>query len=399
MPPKGKSKSKSRSASKSKSAQDRKEKKALEERIKKCKEKCEEGRVFLEPTGRNSEPNLVKAKAALDASIEIYHSHAPCFFYLAECYRREGNFEVAIEKYTQALDLQPTYIKALEGRGTCYQAVRDLPHAMEDFSSIITFEPDNDHAYNMRALCHLIGRVPGLRMKCVDFQKCVADFKSAIRLNEANYYAMCNLGRVYEDQGEMELAINAYTAALSIKDDYTVALFRRGCASLRWVEMDTSVKFSVDEYCDNPCAVKAVEDDVSPKVNKKLPTFAEIEDEIRAGHIMERTNSSISARLDQAIADFQALLPNPEVTNKLFADAKVLLNLGVCFLMKNNLAKAGEYFKYADEVIQSRPSFVEEGEAEPIEDLEAIQEVLAFRKGELKKKSSQPPITKAEERK
>lgn len=385
---------KSKSASKSKKAQERRERKALEERIKKCKEKCEEGRVFLEPTGRNAEPNYLKAKAALDAAIEIYESHPPCFFYLGECCRGQGDYENAIAQYSHALDLQPVYVRALEGRATCYQALNDLPHAMEDYSSIIEFEPDNDHAYNMRGLCYLTARVPGLRMKRADFEKCVGDLKTAIRLNEANYYAMCNLGRVYEDQGEMELAINAYTSALAVKDDYTAALFRRGCAALRWVEMDTRTRFSVDEYCDNPCAVKNLDDDSKGK----LKTFAEIEDEIRTEIITQKKKVSIRSRLDQALADLLSLLPNPETTNKLLADVTVVLNIAVCYMMKDDLVKSAEYFNYADEIIKNRPSMIEDGEAPPIEDLESIKKVLVLRKEELQQKKTAKSHSESDEK-
>lgn len=371
---------KGKSSSKSKKAQERRERKALEERIRQCKEKCDEARAFLEPTGRNAEPNYVKAKATLDAAIDIYNSHPPSFFYLAECFRGQGEFDNAIVQYSHALDLQPIYIRALEGRASCYQELNDIAHAIEDYTSIIEFEPENDHAYNMRGLCYLIRRVPGLRMKKADFEKCVGDFKTAVRLNEANYYAMCNLGRAYEDQGEMELAIKAFTSALAVKDDYTTALFRRGCAYLRWVEMDTRTRFAVDEYCDNPCAVREVSKD---EKNMCLPSLNEIEDEIRLKILAQRREVEISQRLEQSIVDLTSLLPNPEVTNRLFADVTVVLNLGICHLMKEDLAKAAEYFKYADEIIQSRPGFLEENEADPIEDLEYVKEVLALRKEEL----------------
>eukprot|EP00796_Vickermania_ingenoplastis_P000016 gene16-7_t len=373
-----------KSSSKSKKAQERRERKALEEQIRNCKEKCEEARAFLEPVGRNAEPNYVKAKACLDAAIAIYNSHPPAFFYQAECHRGQGQYEEAIAQYSHALDLQPVYVQAWKGV--------HLPHAMEDYSSIIEFEPNNDHAYNMRGLCYLIARVPGLRMKKAEYHKCVGDFQTAIRLNEANYYAICNLGKVYEDQGEMDLAVEAYTSALRVKEDYTTAQFRRGCAALRWVELNTRTRFSVDEFCDNPCAVKVLDDGSD---EKHLPSLQDIEEEIKNKMIEKKRQEGINVRLEMAIKDLTGLLPNPETTNKLLADVSVVLNLGVCYLLKDDLVKAAEYFKYTDEIIQSRPGMVADGDAPPIEDLETIKKVVALRKKELEHKKSRKAAEQA----
>lgn len=374
MAPKRKSSS---SKSKSKKAQERRERKALEERIRNCKEKCEEARCLLEPTGRNIEPNFVKAKTILDAAIEIYNGHPPAYFYLGECYRGQEEYNEAIIQYSHVLDLQPNYIRALEGRASCFQGQKDLEHAMEDYTSIIDFEPDNDHAYNMRGLCFLMKRVPGLRMKKADFQSCVSDFKNAIRLNEANYYAMCNLGKVYEDQGEMENAVAAYTSALNVKDDYTAALFRRGSATLRWVEMSLHTQFNVDEYCDNPCALNGSKENFR---ENKLPSFDDIEEDVRSKIVLSNDQVAISNRINSAVADLVSLLPNPETSNKLAADVTVVLNIAVCYLLKDDLAKFSEFCKYAEDIIEARPGLVEDGQAQSIDDLENIKRVLNLRK-------------------
>lgn len=377
-------KKKSRSRGKSKKALERKERKALEERIKKCKEKCEDGRAFLEPTGKNAEPNYVKAKAALEAAIEIYRNHAPCFFFLGECSRGQGNLEIAVSQYSHALDLNPTYVRALEGRATCFRTMKDFMHAIEDYSSIIQLEPENDYAYNMRGLCYVNGSVPGLRMKKSEFEKCVEDFKTAVRLNEANYYAFCNLGRAYEDQGEMELAINEYTKALAVKDDYSAALFRRGCTALRWVEAELRTNSSVDEYDSNPCTT---EETSSTPPQKKCVTVEQIENEIRSTITAQNKEASVAARLDQALADLLALLPVPngENFNKLTADVSVVMNLAICYVLKKIFVSAEEYFKYAEDIIKNRPELVSEGLAQPIEDLNSIKATLALRKEEMHK--------------
>lgn len=405
MPPKDPSKA----SLKAQKAKAKKEKQLLDAKIKESQEKCVEAKGFLEPTGRNAEPNFIKAKTSLDAAIEAYDAGPLPFFLLGQWHRMQGMYAEAIENYSHALDLEPTNVQALEWRGNCYQALHDYPHAIEDNTSIITLDPDNDHAYNMRGLCVLESCVPGLRLRSVDFAACVSDFKNAIRLNEANYYAMANLGKAYEVQGDNEKAIECYGRALRVNESYTYAKFRRGCTALRMAELILRERAGdededeVDENDNAPAAtsggVELAQKSVKggfeggdssrtstrPALQSGAALLAEAKSEVRQQFENEEAAKTSAQLLQVAESDFTALLdPNPEA-NKAAADVMVVLNLGICALLKKNIKKGEEFFKLTKEILEKRPGLVEDGEAEPIENADAIKQVLAIRKAELKR--------------
>ena len=236
-------------------AAERRDKKALELQIKTSKEKCDEGRAFFEPEGR-AQPQYSKAINLFDQAIELYAENAEAFTFRANSYLEQKQPDQAIEDFTKALSLDPTSVMSLEGRATCYESIRQWDKAIVDYTTITGIQPQNDHAFNMRGCCRLRKRAQGLRLKNAEFAAVVEDFSTALRLNENNFHAYTNLGKCYEEHNQFRKAIENYSKALNVKDDYGYTMFRRGCAALSLVEQErekeqgTKVdydKMSVDE--------------------------------------------------------------------------------------------------------------------------------------------------------
>ncbi|RNF13515.1 tetratricopeptide repeat (TPR) protein [Trypanosoma conorhini] len=372
MPPRSKSK-------KSRKALERKEKKLLEAKIKASQCKVEEGQALLEPVGRNAVPHYAKAVAALEAAIEIYEGNASAYFLMGECYRGQEEFDKAIEYYTQCLGRDPTNARAIEGRAGCYAALQKWSIAFENYTAVIHLEPENDHIYNLRGLCTLNTRVPGLRLLSADFSQCVSDFQTAIRLNEANYYAWANLGRAYEDQGMLDEALKAYSSAVKIKEDYEQAYLRRGSLALRMVE-------SSWEKGDGTAYNKTENTQENMGANsgkKSIPkSVKEVEEEVNLELEAAARRKHEEELLQSAIQDFQFLMSDN--SKKLKWDPCLPLNLGICFLLQNDINKAEEEFKTVTEIIHARQQLVADGEAEPISNVEAIERVLNLKKDILK---------------
>ncbi|CBH17644.1 hypothetical protein, conserved [Trypanosoma brucei gambiense DAL972] len=350
----------------------RKERKLLEARIKSSHEKCDEGLSLLEPTGRNAQPNYVKAMVALEAAIEIYEENTVAYFLLGECLRGQEEYEKAIERYSQCLEKDPLNIRAMEARAASYVASSNWSSAFVDYSSIINVEPDNDHAYNHRGLCILSTRVPGLRLLSSEFNQCVNDFKTAIRLNEANYYAWANLGRAYEEQGLLKEALQAYSSALRVKEEYHYAQLRRACLALRIVE--SSWKYD-DEESSQPAATKRC--DGASVVLPALKSLDDVKSEVLGELAAVDQRAYEEELLKAAIVDFQSLMA--EGTDKLKYDPWLPLNLGSCFLLQKDINRAEEEFRLTSEIINARPQLVACGEAEPIQCAESLQAVLNLR--------------------
>ena len=60
---------------------------------------------------------------------------------LGQIYRTKRDFDRAIANYGTALDVDPTYVAALTGRGLAYEAKRDLVRARVDFDSALRLPP------------------------------------------------------------------------------------------------------------------------------------------------------------------------------------------------------------------------------------------------------------------
>ncbi|KAG5484741.1 hypothetical protein LSCM1_06562 [Leishmania martiniquensis] len=397
MPPKGRSKS----LAKAQRAKAKKERQLLEARMRLCEEKCAEVRGYLEPTGRNAEPNFIKAKAALDAAIEAYDANSLAFFMLGQWNRKQGMYEEAIESYSQALDLEPTNVQALEWRASCYQALHDYLHAIEDNTSIISLDPENDHAYNMRGLCVLQSSVPGLRLRSIDFKSCVRDFSTAVRLNEANYYAMANLGKAYEIQGHLEKAVDCYRKALESSENYTYARFRRGCTALCMAERlllrrgeeegnsesDTEAASGTNKAqgCTSTRHMTEAASSTSNRAPGGAATLKEVKAEVRQQMEEEKEARKVEELLKLADSDFSLLLDHTPEAKQLAADPAVVLSIGICALLSKNINRAEEYLRLAQDIVAKRPSLVENGEAPPLENRDTFKSVLDIRLKELQK--------------
>lgn len=225
-------------------AKEKKEKKLLEQQMKNSREKVEEGRHILEPpeqpNQRGAPPPIPyqKAIACFDQALEFYSENFEACMYRGHANRELGKMDQAIDDYSRAITLNVQCIPALEGRAACFEAVENWDAVIRDYTSVLELQPNNDHAYNMRGRARLHKRPPGLRLRNAEYASVVDDFSKAVRFNEHNYHAWCNLGRVYADHKKFTEALAAYSKAVALRDDYAYAWYRRGCCALDGIEWE-----------------------------------------------------------------------------------------------------------------------------------------------------------------
>ena len=78
---------------------------------------------------------------------ELYHNQG----YSA---RKKDNFELAIEYYTKAINLNPNYFKAYFNRGFAYDKISQYDKAIKDYSKAIEINPNSAYAYYNRAISY-----------------------------------------------------------------------------------------------------------------------------------------------------------------------------------------------------------------------------------------------------
>jgi len=179
----------------------------------------------------------------------------PCAYYgLGIAYWHQGEYDVAIQCYDDAIEVDPGFVSAYYGRGIAYADKGDHERAIADFDEAIRLDPDTADSYVGRAISlrekgdvdraltdlnKAIGLESGCR-SCVyysrgrlyftqgDYGRALADYGEAIRLDPDYGYAYHGRGVVYSTQGDYEQAIIALDRAIELESDLAAAYNSRG---------------------------------------------------------------------------------------------------------------------------------------------------------------------------
>ena len=97
---------------------------------------------------------------------------------------KQGKLESAIERFDQAIKIDPDFVPAYNNRGYVYNVLEQYQRAIEDYNEAIRLEPENAVAFNNRGFSQRnLGR----------YQGALDDFNEAIRLTP--WYADAYAGR------------------------------------------------------------------------------------------------------------------------------------------------------------------------------------------------------------
>ena len=218
-----------------------------------------------------------------------------------------GIYDRAIEKYTKAIKLNPSYAEAYTNRGNAYSDKGDPDQAIADYTKAIELNPKLAQAYYNRGNAY---------RKKGDPDRAIADYTKAIELNPKLAQAYTNRGIAYYNKGDLDQAIADYTKAIELNPKDAGAYNNRGIA-----------------YADKGDLDRAIAD-----YNKAI--------ELNPSYAQAYTNRGIAYRKkgdpDQAIADYnKAIELNPN-------DAKAMANLGwVYHKGKGDKNKAEFWYKKA----------------------------------------------------
>jgi tetratricopeptide (TPR) repeat protein len=140
-------------------------------------------------------PSLLPA----DPAIEYYNRGV--------VYQQQGQLDLAIDEYTQAIALNPQFSEAYYNRGNAYYDKGDLDRAIADFDQAIEFDPQDAEAYYNRGLAYASkGR----------YDQALSDLSKCIEINARYAGAYYLRGVAYAEVGEQEKAISDMERALEL---------------------------------------------------------------------------------------------------------------------------------------------------------------------------------------
>ena len=135
----------------------------------------------------------------------------------------KGEHEEAIEKYSEAIELNPNYEIAYNNRGNAKNFLGLHQEAIADYDKTIELNPNYAIAYSNRGLAkHELGQ----------YQEAIADYNKAIELNLNYADAYNNRGNAKNFLGQHREAIADYDKAIELNPKYAEAYNDRGNAKI-----------------------------------------------------------------------------------------------------------------------------------------------------------------------
>ena len=129
---------------------------------------------------------------------------------IGDRYFAEGQYQKAIEAYTEYVKLNPTSVKSIYNRGRAYEELGQYDRAFRDWSKVRELDKKNTNAL-LSLSTHYY------RNERYDQAAYQADL--AIEINPQLADAHFWKGRALHQQGIFKDALNAYNSAISLNDD------------------------------------------------------------------------------------------------------------------------------------------------------------------------------------
>ena len=126
------------------------------------------------------------------------------FFKKGDVHLKVGEFDQAIEAYTQAIALNPKLADAFRNRGLAYYNKGEFDRAIQDYDQAIALNPKLADAFNNRGLAYY---------NKGEFDRAIQDFDKAIELNPNFAIAFYNRGLAYRSIGKEQEAIKDFQKA------------------------------------------------------------------------------------------------------------------------------------------------------------------------------------------
>ncbi|MGC2063253.1 MAG: tetratricopeptide repeat protein [Thermodesulfovibrionales bacterium] len=145
---------------------------------------------------------------------------------------RAGQMDRAIEDYSKAIALDPSYVRAYANRGFVFEKIGRLDNAIADYDKVIFLNPGESQSYNSRGV---IFENMGLS------DKAIADYDKAIDLNPSNADLYFNRGNAYDALGRTDKALADYDRAIGLNPRDAQAYNNRGLVFEKTGDLDKAI--------------------------------------------------------------------------------------------------------------------------------------------------------------
>jgi len=145
----------------------------------------------------------------------------------------EGEYEQAVEAFTEVLDDNPDNVDALVGRSRAYGQLGDPQQALVDAKRAVALAPESGEAYMARGLALLAAG---------STEDGIADMEQAAALDPDNAEIFFTQAEVYIVLGEIDRALVNYDKAIDLDPRNDEYLYRRGNLYYALSELESALK-------------------------------------------------------------------------------------------------------------------------------------------------------------
>jgi tetratricopeptide (TPR) repeat protein len=138
-------------------------------------------------------------------------------------YDRKGEYDRAIADYEQAIKLKPS-AEAYFNRGNAHLGKSHYDHAIDDYNQAIKLKADFAAAFHNRCWARAVVGI---------LKPALADCNEALRLLPNNAATLHSRGLVFLKMSNFDAAVSDYDAALRTDPKLAFALYGRGLARVR----------------------------------------------------------------------------------------------------------------------------------------------------------------------
>lgn len=145
--------------------------------------------------------------------------------YLGMAYYRKNRYDIAEQKYLRALELRPNYSEARNNLGVNYLEMKrwnDAVAVLKQVTDDLFYKDQVSATINLGLAYFGKG----------DMATALSIFRSVVGSNPRDPRARLHLGKVYQAQDRLDLAIEEYRKATEYYKDYAMAWYQLGIAYL-----------------------------------------------------------------------------------------------------------------------------------------------------------------------
>ncbi|MBO9999287.1 MAG: tetratricopeptide repeat protein [Cyanobacteria bacterium SID2] len=177
---------------------------------------------YLRGANHYQQGNLTQALEDFTQAIALDPTYAEAYVYRGFISYQQSHFDRAFADLSHAIDLDPRHPTAYVYRGLIrHQHRSESLEALVDLTQAITLAPNRSEAYLVRG---------DIQADLGHYSGAIADYNRTLQLEGDRFQAYLGLGLARAQIGDLQGSIEAYTQAIQINPNDSIVYFNRGVA-------------------------------------------------------------------------------------------------------------------------------------------------------------------------